>query len=139
MILLYKRIGYRKCRIDEFVIGFVGWISFRSSKISLGHECRNFGQYYCRNKRNNITNNESDEPANGDRILTHSKNRLILLESVIGFGIGFLGGLVGLVLGSIRMPAMISVLKMETRIAIETNLSGRICNGIIWFDRTYHK
>ena len=75
-------------------------------------------------KRHNNINNELDEIANGgDRILAHSKNRLILLESVIGCGIGFLGGLVGLVLGSIRMPAMISVLKMEPRVAIGTNLA----------------
>ena len=59
----------------------------------------------------------------GDKILTLSKNRLILLESIIGFGIGFLGGLVGLVLGSIRMPAMISVLKIQPRVAIGTNLA----------------
>lgn len=58
-------------------------------------------------KRHNNINNQLDETANGDRILTHSKNRLILLKSIIGFGIGFLGGLLGLVLGSIRMPAMI--------------------------------
>lgn len=53
----------------------------------------------------------------------YPKRRLIILESIIGFGIGFLGGLVGLVLGSIRMPAMISILKMEPRIAIGPNLA----------------
>ena len=53
----------------------------------------------------------------------YPKRRLIILESIIGFGIGILGGLVGLVLGSIRMPAMISILKMEPRIAIGPNLA----------------
>ena len=56
----------------------------------------------------------------------------------MGFGIGFLGGLVGLVLGDIRMLAMISILKMEPRVAVGTNLES-ISNGNIWFDRTYHK
>ncbi len=49
--------------------------------------------------------------------------RFIYTESVIGFGIGFLGGLVGLILGSIRLPAMISILKMEPKVAIGTNLA----------------
>jgi hypothetical protein len=38
---------------------------------------------------------------------------LIYTESLIGFGIGILGGLVGLILGSIRLPAMVSILKMD--------------------------
>jgi len=45
------------------------------------------------------------------------------VESSIGLGVGFLGGMVGLVLGSIRMPAMIEVLKMEPKVAIGTNLA----------------
>ncbi|HEX7032449.1 MAG TPA: sulfite exporter TauE/SafE family protein, partial [Nitrososphaera sp.] len=45
------------------------------------------------------------------------------IESSIGFSVGFLGGMVGLVLGSIRMPAMIEVLKMEPKVAIGTNLA----------------
>lgn len=46
-----------------------------------------------------------------------------LKETVIGFGVGFLGGLVGLVLGSIRLPAMIQILKMEPKVAVGTNLA----------------
>lgn len=79
---------------------------------------------------NNINNNpESKESTNNDRVLVHTK-RLIILESIIGFGIGILGGLVGLVLGSIRMPAMISVLKMEPRVAVGTNLAAASIMGI---------
>lgn len=51
------------------------------------------------------------------------------LESAIGFGVGFLGGIVGLVLGSIRMPAMIAVLKMEPRVAVGTNLAAASVMG----------
>lgn len=56
-----------------------------------------------------------------------------ILESGIGFGIGFLGGLVGLVLGSIRMPAMISVLKIEPKVAIGTNLTAATVMGFSGF------
>jgi uncharacterized protein len=65
-----------------------------------------------------------------DNIPNYSKNKLILLESSIGFGVGVLGGLVGLVLGSIRMPAMISILKMEPKVAVGTNLAASSIMGI---------
>lgn len=44
------------------------------------------------------------------------------LQSIIGFLVGILGGLVGLVLGSIRLPAMIKILKTEPKIAVGTNM-----------------
>jgi uncharacterized membrane protein YfcA len=59
---------------------------------------------------------------------TQSKPNLGI-ESSIGFGVGFLGGMVGLVLGSIRMPAMIGVLKMEPKVAIGTNLAASSIMG----------
>ena len=49
--------------------------------------------------------------------------KFIFAELPIGFGIGFLGGLVGLILGSMRLPAMISILKMDPKVAIGTNLA----------------
>lgn len=52
----------------------------------------------------------------------HNK-QFLYTELLIGFGIGFLGGLVGLILGSIRLPAMISILKMDAKVAIGTNLA----------------
>ncbi|MCI0564961.1 MAG: sulfite exporter TauE/SafE family protein [Nitrososphaera sp.] len=58
-----------------------------------------------------------------------SRARSRIVESVIGLGVGFLGGLVGLVLGSIRLPAMISVLKMEPKVAIGTNLAAASIMG----------
>ena len=69
-------------------------------------------------------------PPTKDKVLVQSKNRLILLESLIGFGVGFLGGLVGLILGSIRMPAMVSILKMEPKVAVGTNLAAASVMGI---------
>ena len=59
-----------------------------------------------------------------------SKNKTLLIESIIGIAIGFLGGLVGLVLGSIRLPTMISVLKMKPSVAIGTNLATSSVMGI---------
>jgi uncharacterized membrane protein YfcA len=55
----------------------------------------------------------------------------ITKEIVIGFGVGLLGGMVGLVLGSIRMPAMISILKLPSRIAIGTNLASSSVMGTV--------
>ena len=88
---------------------------------------------------NNIKGFNAIGPTTNDKIPIQSKNRLILLESLIGLGVGFLGGLVGLILGSIRMPAMISILKMEPKVAVGTNLAACFCNGNIWVDRTFHK
>ena len=39
-----------------------------------------------------------------------------------GFGVGVLGGAVGLILGSIRLPAMIRILRVDPRAAAGTNL-----------------
>jgi len=60
-----------------------------------------------------------------------TKSKSILVESSIGFTVGFLGGLVGLVLGSIRMPAMISILKLEPKVAVGTNLASASVMGTI--------
>ena len=46
----------------------------------------------------------------------------VSLEGGIGFGVGVLGGAVGLILGSIRLPAMIRVLRIDPRIAAGSNL-----------------
>ena len=48
----------------------------------------------------------------------------------IGLGIGFLGGLVGLILGSLRMPAMIRVLREPAARAVGTNLAVGFWVGI---------
>ena len=46
----------------------------------------------------------------------------VSMEAGIGFGVGVLGGAVGLILGSIRLPAMIRVLRIDPRIAAGSNL-----------------
>lgn len=59
----------------------------------------------------------------------HSTKPNLGIESSIGFGVGLIGGMVGLVLGSIRMPAMIAVLKMEPKVAVGTNLAASSIMG----------
>ena len=82
-------------------------------------------------KKNEIVENPKSEGGeNSNRMFIHEQEKLIFLESVIGFGIGIVGGMVGLVLGSIRMPVMISVLKMEPRTAVGTNLAASSVMGI---------
>ncbi len=44
------------------------------------------------------------------------------LEGGIGFGVGVLGGAVGLILGSIRLPALVRILRVDPRIAAGSNL-----------------
>jgi uncharacterized membrane protein YfcA len=50
-----------------------------------------------------------------------SRNRVIT-ESSVGLSIGLIGGAVGLILGSIRLPAIIRILKIDPRIAAGSNL-----------------
>ncbi len=71
----------------------------------------------------------SSNPSNPSTISRVRNKLFIFTESLIGFGIGFVGGLVGLIIGSIRLPAMISVLKMETKVAIGTNLAASSLTG----------
>ena len=84
----------------------------------------------------NITrNNKISKQNNNDKKITENRLNLnqksikqknpyydIFVQSIIGFLIGILGGLVGLVLGSIRLPAMINILKTEPKIAVGTNM-----------------
>lgn len=56
-----------------------------------------------------------------------------LLEISLGFVIGLFGGLVGLVLGQLRLPAMIEVLRMDLRMAAGTNLAIGFFTGIFGF------
>ena len=44
------------------------------------------------------------------------------IGAVIGLSIGLLGGAVGLILGSIRLPALVRVLRMDLRVVAGTNL-----------------
>ena len=81
------------------------------------------------NNRNNKINNNNDKKITENRLNINQKSikqknpyHDIFVQSIIGFWVGILGGLVGLVLGSIRLPAMIKILKTELKIAVGTNM-----------------
>lgn len=46
----------------------------------------------------------------------------IAAEAVVGFAIGLLGGAVGLILGTLRLPALITILGIDPRVAAGSNL-----------------
>jgi uncharacterized protein len=68
----------------------------------------------------------NDDPSVGRGDLNR---KTIARESVLGFGIGLIGGAVGLALGVLRMPALIHVLKMRPSLAAGTNLALTILVG----------
>ena len=106
--------------IGSFLLVLIGIIELYESYVLLkGSRAKQ--EYINRNEI--VENARSEGREKTDRRSVHAQTKLIFLESVIGFGIGVLGGLVGLVLGSISMPAMISILKMEPRVAVGTNLA----------------
>lgn len=53
-----------------------------------------------------------------------------LLQAAIGFGIGFLGGAVGLILGSIRLPALVRLFGLAPQVAAGTNLVLGVLTGV---------
>ena len=57
----------------------------------------------------------------------------VMVEGGIGLGVGLLGGAVGLILGTIRLPPMIRILRVHLPIAAGTNLFiGFIMGSVGW-------
>lgn len=57
----------------------------------------------------------------------------IAAEGVIGLAVGLVGGAVGLILGSIRLPALIRILRVDPRMAAGTNLFiGFVMGSVGW-------
>ena len=67
---------------------------------------------------------DSTAPASG------SRPRHYGAEVAIGFGIGMLSGTVGLLLGSLRLPAMIRWLGVDARRAVGTNMAIGLAQGL---------
>lgn len=60
-------------------------------------------------------------------------------EGGIGFAVGMLGGAVGLILGSIRLPALVRILRVDPRIAAGTNLFiGFVMGAAGWVGHVIH-
>ena len=55
------------------------------------------------------------------------------IEGGVGLSVGLLGGAVGLILGSIRLPALIRILRVDPRIAAGTNLFIGFLLGVAGF------
>ena len=65
-------------------------------------------------------------------VATFTRNRMFL-QGGVGLAVGLLGGAVGLILGSIRLPALIRILRVDPRIAAGTNLFiGFIMGSLGW-------
>ena len=70
--------------------------------------------------------------AANDFVTNYSGKRMVL-GGGMGLAVGLLGGAVGLILGSIRLPALIRVLKVDPRIAAGTNLViGFVMGSVGW-------
>jgi uncharacterized protein len=81
------------------------------------------------------------KPEEGERVPTHRE--LLVNAAVIGFGVGVLGGFVGLILGSLRLPAMVRWAGVSPYAAVGTNaavgavvgiggLIGHLPSGVDW-------
>jgi len=78
----------------------------------------------------NRTESSVDDPMAGRGDLNP---KTVAGESVLGLGIGVVGGAVGLALGVLRMPALVHVLKMKPALAAGTNLALTILVGLSGF------
>ena len=77
--------------------------------------------------------------AGGDGGEVSYTGRRLLLGGGMGLAVGLLGGAVGLILGSIRLPALIRILKVDPRIAAGTNLViGFVMGSLGWVGHALH-
>ena len=68
----------------------------------------------------NTTDSAAPEFKTGTKHIFQSKH---LAPATLGLTIGALGGTIGLILGSIRLPVLLRVMKMPPRTAIGTNMT----------------
>jgi uncharacterized protein len=82
-------------------------------------------------------------PAGGGEVAVPDRRDLLLNAALVGFGVGVLGGVVGLILGSLRLPALVRYVGVSPYAAVGTNaavgavvglggLVGHLPSGIDW-------
>jgi uncharacterized membrane protein YfcA len=82
-------------------------------------------------------------PTRADDGRPRSRSRIVLNALIVGFGVGVLGGIVGLILGTLRLPALMKWVGVGARESIGTNsaagvmvaiggLVGHLPSGVDW-------
>ena len=82
-------------------------------------------------------------PAGAGRVAVPDRRDLLVHAALVGFGVGLLGGIVGLILGSLRLPALVKYAGVSPYAAVGTNaavgaivglggLIGHLPAGIDW-------
>ena len=66
-----------------------------------------------------ISGTRTDGP--GTSLASFTRPRIVL-EGAVGLGIGIVGGAVGLILGTLRLPMLMRILRLDPRVAAGTNL-----------------
>ena len=74
-----------------------------------------------RAKRIGVTPAAGEAGTAGQPGPTFTRPRMAL-EGLVGLAIGFVGGAVGLILGTLRLPMLIQILRLDPRVAAGTNL-----------------
>ncbi|MGZ8666285.1 MAG: sulfite exporter TauE/SafE family protein [Solirubrobacterales bacterium] len=69
-------------------------------------------------------------PVGGGSIAVPDRRDLLLHAALIGFGVGLLGGFVGLILGSLRLPALVKYTGVSPYAAVGTNAAVGVVVGV---------
>ena len=89
-------------------------------------------ELHVRSRRRVLAGNSPGEREESPAGLGLTRKRFAI-EGVVGLGIGLLGGAVGLILGSLRLPVLINTLGMNPRLAAGTNLVIGLFLGLFGF------
>jgi hypothetical protein len=128
--------------IGAFIGGFFGRVVPRAALlIVVGITTTWYGYGLFTSRRGGRRQQSADNPDlpvdGGSSVATTTRPktpvRRYLVEMILGFIIGLFGGVVGLVLGQLRLPAMIQVLKVDPRTAAGTNLAIGALTGLFGF------